>query len=945
MHHAFIIIKGKPKALQIEKFNLGSNGVYAVKFKNSHTIFHYRFADVVCLKEFKWHDYLHCKVYIKGIEQHNIADIRSFQQGVLTHWRITFSNGYVQDYLDGTIHVSESCLVDDKAKSSFEFLKRVAKINELGKDENEENNGILSSLYDKIDFIDNSLAIAPYLNPDKYKVLRTKSQFLIFPFGCNASQEKAVAAAFENQISVIQGPPGTGKTQTILNIISNIILQGKTVIVVSNNNSAIVNVLEKLEKYDLGFIVASLGRRENKKAFILHQPPIPVELKNWKYNGLHEELKTEILSVRSKLKEVFELQEEQSLLKQELCAVELEWGHFKRDYNIEDDTYIAKKRLKSKCLLNLWLSYQAFSENDVSVSCNFFKIILKRVKLLWMNFVRKYLFGMKSVFDPKNVHPVIQELQSLYYIVRIAELKYRINEIEQNLISIDAKSLISNLTTLSMIQLKNILYERYSNGQRNVYADVSDLRLYADEVCKQYPVILSTTFSARTSIPDKIYDYIIMDEASQVSIETGALSLTCAKNAVIVGDELQLPNVVKQEDKIKLNAIFDEYKVHRGYKCSDYSFLQSVCTVLPDIGKTLLREHYRCHPKIINFCNQKYYGGSLLIMTEDNNESDVMMVKKTVPGNHSRKVGCNKSLSVFNEREIKVIIKEVIPKIITTDVGIITPYNAQVNEFHRQIPEIEAATIHKYQGREKDAIILSTVDDQMVSAINDCKRVKLSDDPNIVNVAVSRAKKQFIVVVSGNEQDCKGNISDLIDYIEYNNFSVTESKISSVFDYLYTHYTEERIAFLSGHANISEFDSENLIYVLIENIISEYTDFKCLGILCHIPLRCVIRDSSLMSDEERKYVSHYGTHIDFLIINHVTKKPVLAIETDGFSYHKEGTEQYQRDLMKNHILEVYCLPLLRLSTIGTGEKEKIVSTLSEIIGKTVPALELSEKLL
>ena len=74
---------------------------------------------------------------------------------------------------------------------------------------------------------------------------------LIFPFGCNASQQKAVQAAFENQISVVQGPPGTGKTQTILNIIANILVRGKTVQVVSNNNSAIVNVLEKLSKKNL----------------------------------------------------------------------------------------------------------------------------------------------------------------------------------------------------------------------------------------------------------------------------------------------------------------------------------------------------------------------------------------------------------------------------------------------------------------------------------------------------------------------------------------------------------------------------------------------------------------------------------------------------------------------------------------------------------------------
>lgn len=73
-----------------------------------------------------------------------------------------------------------------------------------------------------------------------------------------------------HQISVVQGPPGTGKTQTILNIIANIVSSGKTVLIVSNNNSATANVQEKLNKYGFDFIVAPLGRRENWESFILN---------------------------------------------------------------------------------------------------------------------------------------------------------------------------------------------------------------------------------------------------------------------------------------------------------------------------------------------------------------------------------------------------------------------------------------------------------------------------------------------------------------------------------------------------------------------------------------------------------------------------------------------------------------------------------------------------
>ncbi len=917
--NSFIIIKGQPKALQIEQFQMGDNGVYDVKFKSSPRTYHYRYSDVVWLRDAVWHDHLHCKVYIGGREQHNIEDIRSFVQGEMTHWRITFSNGFVQDYLHDSILVVESCLADNIAKNAFDFLKCIAQVNELGKDE--EHGGILPALYEKIDFIDKELAAAPYLAPNEYHVKSHRVSDLIFPIGCNSSQEKAVRAAFENQISVIQGPPGTGKTQTILNIIANILVQDKTVMVVSNNNSATANVLEKLQKYGLDFIVAPLGKRENKEAFVNNQPVVPDELQTWNLSMTDSfQEKRRVADTLKQLRKVFELQESLASAKQELKAIELEWEHFKQDNQIKEETCSPPRTAKSQRIMNLWLLYQSYAEGDVITNGKFGKLV-ERIKWAWMNFIRKYLLGVKSPLDKNNIQSVILELQTLYYIVRMKELTDFIDGHTRQLFSFDSKALSSALTDHSLAVLKDALNGRYSKNQRRVFNDVRELHLYAEELVKQYPVVLSTTFSARTAVPDMVYDYLIMDEASQVSIETGALALTCAKNAVIVGDTLQLPNVITDEDKLKLNTIFNEYKVLNGYNCAEYSFLQSVCAVIPNIKQTLLREHYRCHPKIINFCNQRFYGGNLLIMTEDDDESNVLTAVRTAPGHHAR--------GHYNQREIDVVKEEIMPSLEgTKDIGIITPYNQQVKEFNRQVPTIETATIHKYQGREKDTIIMSVVDDEIT---------EFADDPNLLNVAISRAKKHFCLVVSGNEQERKGNITELIDYIAYNNFSVVDSKISSIFDYLYSQYTAERMAFLAGHRNISEYDSENLTFSLIENIIHEYPEYAHLGVFCHTPLRTVIRDWSLLNDEEHKYISHYATHLDFLIVNHVTKKPVLAIETDGYNYHHEETDQHRRDEMKNHILNVYGLPLLRLSTTGSGEKDKIVKTLKGIMCSNINA--------
>ena len=534
-----------------------------------------------------------------------------------------------------------------------------------------------------------------------------------------------------------------------------------------------------------------------------------------------------------------------------------------------------------------------------------------------MKWICKYQLHTQNEINKDDLTPLIKELQTLYYLNRQREIETRTDEIRQELSLYNAKDLTTTLTDLSMALLKSSLHSHYSKHVRSTFIDTADMRRRGNELKEQYPVVLSTTFSARSCLfADQLYDYIIMDEASQVSIETGALALTCARNAVIVGDTLQLPNVITDDNKTKLSVIMKQYNIAEDYDCAKNSFLQSVLNVVKRIPETLLREHYRCHPRIINFCNQKFYGGSLLIMTEDKGEEDVLCAVKTVKGNHA-------TVSKYNQREIDVIKEEVLPKLQAYgNIGVVTPYNNQVNEFNRQLPDVEAATIHKYQGREKDAIIMSVVDNQITP---------FADEANMLNVAVSRAKKKFCLVVTGNKQEHQGNITDLLDYIAYNNCAISESKLASIFDYLYQQYTEQRMTFLESHPKISEYASENLTYSLLKEVIASDHRFCYLNVLCHIPLRQVVKDTSMMTERELKYAANYSTHLDFLIINRVTKQPVLAIETDGYSYHNDETEQHKRDQMKDHILSNYGLPLLRLSTKGHNEREKILNILNTII--------------
>ncbi len=509
-------------------------------------------------------------------------------------------------------------------------------------------------------------------------------------------------------------------------------------------------------------------------------------------------------------------------------------------------------------------------------------------------------------------------MQAAIYNARLKALRTEIAGLEIYLAAQDTEEQTKYLSEWSMQYLKNALHRKYGTDHPKPTFLSSDLYFKPQEVLTEYPVVLSTTFSARSCLSSEIiYDYVIMDEASQVSVETGALALSCARNAVIVGDSMQLPNVVTPEARLKLDEIAGQFPIPQSCDCARNSFLESVYRTIPGVPQTLLKEHYRCHPKIIDFCNRKFYGGNLVIMTRDNAEPDVICAVKTVEGNHDH--------HHVNQREIDVIRKEVLPTLSydADNIGIIAPYNAQVDALQQQIDiPVDIATVHKFQGREKDAIVMSTVDNQISDFV---------DDPNLLNVAVSRAKQKFCLVVTGNKQQKSGNISDLLAYIEYNNFTVTESKIRSIFDYLYKQYTEARMAYLTTRKRISEYDSENLTYALIEDILRNNAAMRHLDAVCHLPLRMLIRDFSLLDESERRYAKNGLTHVDFLIYNKVGKQPVLVIETDGFAHHQEGSRQKERDRMKDRILELYGIPNERLSTTESNERARIETKLKEIL--------------
>ncbi len=714
----------------------------------------------------------------------------------------------------------------------------------------------------------------------------------IFPFPCNESQLNAVEQTFSNSLSLIQGPPGTGKTQTILNILLNAVIAGQKVAVVSNNNSAIRNVVEKLSRTDgLDFITALLGNKENQDYFLNHQPEYPSWLKEDIDFSRQEEEELHVL--HRELKTLFEVQNRLKKKQSEFQKWKTEAKKFIQHY---PDIPQFSCDLHSEELLQLF------------IRCNMRYIRGKKLSVWFRLWQTVFRHNLNFAFWKQPLTKILNTLKSLYYRKKCRELQAEIKELEKQLADIDFEKKHETLNALSRKFLKVMLRKKYPNfntaRKKCCKADLKN-----GNFLSEYPVVLSTTFMINRFTPEDGFDLLIMDEASQVDLCTGVAAIACAKNAVIVGDEKQLPCVITTEDENKLSELNSSSRIPEVYQYhAGQSILSSLRKALPEIPNTTLCEHYRCDPLIIGFCNQKFYHNELIIHSPWKSGSSPMNVLFTASGNHAR--------GHFNLRqcqEVNLLVDELTRKenYPPDSIGLCTPYREQA-----QI--LGGDTVHKFQGREKEVMILSTVDNQISN---------FTADEQLLNVAVSRAIKKFYIVLSSSNRQWDNCIGDLINYIRYHNSdAVSAGHITSVFDMLYDEYCK--------YLNTPEyrdffFDSpaEKIIYDVLTDILQKHDKDCRYSFQMHIPLQEIFGNNPQFSREELAYLNNNNTHVDFLIYEKFGKTPCSAIEVDGYTFHKSGTRQAKRDQLKNSIFAKSKLPLLRLVTNDSNEYEKITAFL------------------
>lgn len=717
---------------------------------------------------------------------------------------------------------------------------------------------------------------------------------LIFPFGLNESQLLAVERAFSSQVSIIEGPPGTGKTQTILNVVANILIQNKTVAILSNNNTAVSNVYEKMDRQGLGYLIARLGSTENRQQFFA----TPVS--NSEEILLDSPSERTIDDVFQQVKKHLNVINQVALLKAEIDELSLEHSYLQKWQRQSLQVEANRYRFSSRKITELMAYIHYLSDRRVG-----FK---NRIDLL-LNF---RILRIKPLKIQEKRQALFTSLQLSYYEEAIREKQNALSEYNGILAGADFDFLLGQLTSLSMVYLKQFLREHVpptTSFSAETYRDDFE------HFIKRFPIIGSSTHSIINSIgKGALLDYVIIDEASQQDIVPGILGLGCARNVIVVGDRKQLPHVP---------VIHPITPPAEHYNCDKYSLLDSVCLLFGETAPvTLLKEHYRCHPKIIQFCNKQFYNNALIPLTTDSGEASLSLVI-TAKGNHTR--------NLSNLRELESIEGHYWDE--ESSRGYIAPYNAQVNLAETVLPaDFVKSTVHKFQGRECDEIVFSTVLDKKRSS-QVGRNIAFVDDPNLVNVAVSRARNRFTLVTGDDVFEKHGrHIAALIRYIKYyaSDKEIFESPVISAFDLLYSEF-DKSLERLNSRLNPEDslFKSEQIAASLLRDTLSQ-DKYRSMMFHSQIALNQLVSvEQGDFSSRELSFMRNRAS-CDFVIYYKVGKNPLGVIEVDG-GYHLESA-QAERDELKNSILKKCNLPLLRLRTIDSNIEGKLDVFLSGLLG-------------
>ena len=472
-----------------------------------------------------------------------------------------------------------SVYFDDGARRTYPEASVTVEANVL-KEGFKEANDPLREMYEELGYVRPGSVLHQYMKGESFARDEANDDPVVYPLDSNLSQRQAIKNVLSNSVSIIDGPPGTGKTKTVINLILNIAaVRNQTVAVVSRDESAANSIFEILSGEGYGFLLA---RPYGDGLNVYDQRQLD-ELKQADAAGYQA-----VAAENQKLETLLELERKKNKLREKLSLWQLELNHFekaKKDITAKKIKKLPWVKWDTAKILKLWAELEmCTSENREDGFWTTPGYYLKYGISDWEEILSSYDESIRS-------------LQHLYIEGRIKELKKELAGHTAGLESGGIEKSLEHQKKISGSYVKNSLYERYSGkaygftGEK-YKEDFDEFVMFLE----LFPVVITTIDSLKKSIRQNyVYDYLIIEEAAEIDLQSGLPALSCGRNAVFIGDSRQQsPNLMSA-----VTEVFGE--------------------TAPSV---FLREQYLCHPDIVRFFNEQYFNGDLIACKETETDDE-----------------------------------------------------------------------------------------------------------------------------------------------------------------------------------------------------------------------------------------------------------------------------------------------------------------------------------
>jgi hypothetical protein len=311
--------------------------------------------------------------------------------------------------------------------------------------------------------------------------------------------------------------------------------------------------------------------------------------------------------------------------------------------------------------------------------------------------------------------------------------------------------------------------------------------------------IIGTTLAKAASdsaIYEQEYDVVILDEASMAYVPQAAFAASMGKRVIICGDFKQLPPIASSRDPLVAKWMKEDVFNQAGVVSS-----LNEGKLHPQLF--LLKEQRRMHPDISAFTNKYIYHSLVgdhesvyksrnkIVSQAPFQERPAVLLDTSFTGQHC--LSDKATNSRFNLWQLLLSFQLIHEAYLggANSIGYVAPYRAQANLMELLLEEIYgversgadiiAATVHRFQGSERDVMIFDTVDSAPQARAGMLLTGK--DSERLINVAITRTKGKFLHVSDRNfiqNHVYQGKtLRQLVDYQVRKNQMVTHKEIGS----------------------------------------------------------------------------------------------------------------------------------------------------------------------